>query len=39
MAPQRNECVSRKYRPLISLEEKHSNTHMNTVKIRLLMVA
>lgn len=39
MAPERNECVSRKWRPLISLKEMHSNTHMNAVKIRLVMVA
>lgn len=36
MAPERNECVSRKWRPLISLKEMHS---MNAVKIRLVMVA
>lgn len=45
--PERNECVSRKGRPLISLKEKHSNTkrhtnthtHMNAVKIRFLTLA
>lgn len=42
---ERNECVSRKERPLISPKETHShtkihtNTHMNVVKIRFLTVA